>query len=128
MRAVFVRHNLNATTEVLHEFWAKRLLAIHFADIPSTDPDDYERAGERAGAKALRRLKEFCHKGAVVGAVYPHHHESLLVGNIAPESEVELYHSDHIYKTVSMKNVQEISYSTYPILLVQPKFGTGLML
>ncbi len=87
MEAMFIRHNLNQTNEFYEDFWSKGLIAVHFDNIESVDPNDYKQS---AGRKALKKLWKFCDDGAIVGAEYPVRAASLLVGLIEPKSRVEV--------------------------------------
>ena len=128
MQTVFIRHNLNSKPETLKHLWDERLVAIHFENFRSTNPDDYGSSGKRA----LKRLWKYCDSGAIVGASFrtikPN---QMLVGEIEKGSKVELLElgklsdKDDIYKVVKLKNVQEVSYLDYPLLAaIQPRLGT----
>ncbi len=120
MQTVFIRHNLDAESKTLKYLWDERLIAIHFENIRSVKPDDYESIGKQA----LKRLWRYCESGAVVGASFRSIKSSqMLVGEIEKGSKVELlelsklsdYHAD-IYKVVRLVNVREVSYSDFPLL------------
>jgi hypothetical protein len=66
-KAVFIRHKISSTPEILEKLWDKRVIAIHYENIRSTNPDDYE---DPAAKHALNRLHTYCNQGAVVGAIY----------------------------------------------------------
>lgn len=120
MKAIFIRHKLTSTPEILKEWWDKRIVALHYEDIPSTDPEDYKSQGK----KALRRLWKYCATGAIVGATYRDLKPSeMLIGEILPGSAVKITQYDNlIYKTVQLENVQEISYRDFPLLsAIQPQ-------
>lgn len=120
---MFIRHNMRSTTEILEDLWSKRLIAVHFENKPSTKPEDYNSAGE----KALRRLWEYCKSGAIVGADFKSIRPAcMLVGEIKPGSKVEAKKfGNYVYKTVELKNAMEISYLDYPLLAaIQPRQTT----
>lgn len=123
MQAVFIRHKLTSSPDILEDLWASRLIAVHYASIPSTEPADYEQAGRRA----LTRLWKYCESGAVVGATYRAiRPDEMMIGEIVPRSEVRLKHyGELIYKTVRLDNVTEVTYQDYPLLAaIQPRGGT----
>jgi hypothetical protein len=127
MQAVFVRHNLKSEA-IVKDLWRKRLIAIHFDNIDTIDPEKYQEA---EGKASLKRLLIYCRDGAVVGATYrTAHPEKLLVGEIAPGSRIVIknYQTDtgnHCLKTVKLSKVQEISYSDHPLLsAIQPRHKT----
>jgi hypothetical protein len=123
MDAIFIRHNMSSTPEILNELWSKRLIAVHFKDNWSTKPEDYDGAGK----KALSRLWRYCESGAIVGADFKSiRPTSMLVGEIEPKSKVEVEKfGDYIYKIVQLKNTEEIFYQDYPLLAaIQPRQTT----
>ena len=65
-RTIFIRHKMDIEKERLREFRDKGIVAVHFDDIPSITPDDYDRAGH----DALSRMHTYCLTGAIVGAAY----------------------------------------------------------
>jgi hypothetical protein len=86
VQPVFIRHKPRSTPDyILEDLWSKRLIAVHYADIRSTKPEDYDKAGK----EALKRLWKYCESGAVVGATFisikP---ASMLVGEISQGSKV----------------------------------------
>lgn len=123
MKGMFIRHNMSSTKEILEELRSGRLIAVHFEDNPSVKPKDYDSAGR----KALSRLWKYCESGAIVGADVKSLDSTLmLVGEIEPGSKIEpKKFGNYIYKTVQLKNVQEISYQDYPLLsAIQPRQTT----
>lgn len=122
MDAVFVRHKMKSKPEILNELWSKRLIAVHFRDERSTDPQNYGSAGK----KALTKLWGYCESGAIVGADFREreiHDKDMLVGEIEPGSKIEPKEfGNYIYKVVQLKNCREISYLEYPLLeAIQPR-------
>ena len=129
MQAVFIRHNLDATPDTLEDLWSRRLIAVHYESIASTDPEDYGLAGKAA----LKRLHRYCSSGAIVGATYRSiHPDTILVGEIEKGSQVEVrpysqdpdYH-DYLFKVVQLQSAREVPYLDYPLLAaIQPKQAT----
>jgi hypothetical protein len=125
-KAVFIRHKMRTTTEILEDLWDKRQIAIHYEDKLSINPDDYEKA---AAKNALKRLHKYCNMGVVVGAVYRKIRPvDMLVGIIPKGSKItpiNRYGKDYIYKVVQLQNVKEISLRDYPLLAaIQPRLAT----
>jgi hypothetical protein len=129
MQTVYIRHNFGQYKEVLECLWTNRLIAIHYADIESTNPDDYEVAGKRS----MRRLSQYCKSGAIVGAAYTAFiHDKMLVGEIEIGSIIKPCHVNTntngvclVLKVVEIKNPKVVSYEDYPLLLaIQPRLGT----
>jgi hypothetical protein len=124
MQAAFIRHKLSSSPDILEDLWTSRLMALHYANIASTDPNEYGQAGKWA----LTRLWEYCESGAVVGATYRRiRPATILVGEIRPGSEVKLRHyGELIYKTVHLKNVTEAAYRDYPLLAAIQPIGRAI--
>lgn len=123
MQSVFIRHNLSSTDDILKDLWSKHLIAVHYADIWSTKPEDYDKAGK----DALRRLWKYCETGAVVGATFSKiKPDRMIVGEIKKGSRVEPTKYDNfVYKTVQLENAREISLRDYPLLsAIQPRQAT----
>ena len=122
-KAVFIRHKMSSTTEILEKLWNKRVIAIHYENIRSTNPDDYE---DPAAKHALNRLHTYCNQGAVVGAIYRQIRPAqILVGIIKKGSEIKIfdeYGDKYIYKTVQLQDTKEVSLLDYPLLgAIQPR-------
>ncbi|OGO61357.1 MAG: hypothetical protein A2032_00285 [Chloroflexi bacterium RBG_19FT_COMBO_49_13] len=125
-KAVFIRHKMSTTPEILEDLWRRREIAIHYENKCSTNPDDYR---EKAAKNALKRLHAYCNMGVVVGAVYREIRPAdILVGIITQGSKVRpinRYGDDNIYKVVQLQNVKEISLADYPLLAaIQPRLAT----
>jgi len=125
MKPVFIRHNLDPSSGILKDLWSRRLIAIHYDNIPSIKPDEYQQMEGRA---ALKRLLGYCKSGAVVGATYRSiRPDKIIIGEIAEDSKVEILNytnnsgkSEHL-KVVQLINAQEISFLDYPLLAaIQP--------
>lgn len=124
-KAVFIRHKISSTPEILEKLWERRQIAIHYENNRSTNPDDYR---DPAAKNALKRLHKYCDQGAVVGAIYrqirPAH---LLVGIIPKGSSVtytDEFGDNYIYKIVQLQKAKEISLLDYPLLgAIQPRLA-----
>lgn len=124
MEAAFIRHKMSSTKDILNELWEKRIIAVHYKDCYSTNPKDYDSAGE----KALTRLHDYCEEGRIVGATYRDiKPEMMLVGTINPGTEIKAIpypyndKKEYIYKTVKLQDVIEVPYRDYPLLsAIQP--------
>lgn len=126
MNEIYVRHNISSTKEILKNLWEERLIALHYQDIESLDPKDYESPGR----KGLTRLFRFCKTGAICGANYRELYPSkLLIGRLPAGSQIELRKFFHktrnlnlVYKVVKLEETKEIEISDYPLLAgVQPQ-------
>lgn len=125
MQSVFIRHNFSEQ-EMVADLWDNGLVAIHYDNIASINPEVYLRP---EGRRALQKLLSCCATGAVVGATYrPVHKAKMLVGEITPGSTVEI--RDYpgksgvkLYlKAVSLSNVHEISITDHLLLAAfQPR-------
>lgn len=122
MKAIFIRNKLGCSDTMLNHLWEKRLIAIHFEDIFSTDPKDYHKS---SAIKAIKKLNNYCKDGVIVGSTYPKiHPDTILVGEIPAGSQIEKLeeYGNRIYKVVQMEKVREVFYKDYPLLLaVQPR-------
>lgn len=126
MKAIYIRHNCSSTNTILQELWDRRLVALHYHDDFSTNPDDYSQQGQ----KALSKMWSYCESGAIVGADFRKLTTSkMLVGEIAPGSEIKgeqfvdpVTQESFIYKVVQLTNSKEIDYVDFPLLIgVQPR-------
>lgn len=123
METAFIRHNLGCKREILKHFWNNKLIAVHYKNIPSVNPDDYENVGKNS----LIRLLYYCKNSALIGATYSELEPSkILVGELKKDSKItieELF--GNYYKVIKLNNVRELSYIDYPILAaIQPRQGT----
>ena len=59
--AIYIRHNFSIPDNpgTLQKMWDDRVVALHYEDLHSTDPDKYQDKGK----KALRRLHDYCQVG-----------------------------------------------------------------
>jgi hypothetical protein len=126
MQTVFIRHKFGKQLKVLEYLWNNRLIAIHYENIKSTDPKDYKISGRQA----LSRMRRYCESGAVVGATYIGlNRNQMLIGEIEKGSIIELLDCgaitpdiNWIFKVVSIKNSQIISFKDFPMLsAIQPR-------
>lgn len=92
MKEIYIRHNISSTKGILKALWDERLIALHYQDIESIDPKDYDSRGR----KGLTRLSRFCKSGAICGANYRKLYPSkLLIGKIPEGSKIELRNFFH---------------------------------
>jgi hypothetical protein len=125
-KAVFIRHKISTTPEILEDLWQRREIAIHFENIRSTNPDDYK---DNAAKNALKRLHTYCNQGAVVGAVYRQIRPTQIMVGIIPKGSsvtfTDRYGDNYIYKTVQLQKAKEISLLDYPLLdAIQPRLAS----
>jgi len=121
---IFVRHKLNTTRDILTALWDENLIAIHYVDDESTDPEHYLTLGCRTAARVLRRLHSCLVTGATVAASYREIKPGMLkVGRIDPaRSRIvarcfkDAAGSTLIYKVVNMVGVRDIHLAQYPVL------------
>jgi hypothetical protein len=124
MQPVFARLNCSSTHEILNELWEQRLVALHYEDSFSLNPDDYPDAGKHA----LARLQRYAREGAIVAADFRRlHRDRMLLGELKPGSEVwaEKFGGRYVYKVARLTNCREVTYADFPLLLaIQPRQGT----
>jgi len=124
MNTVFIRHNFGQDCIIsITKFWKKRIIAIHFNNIKSTNPNDYECAGR----KALNKLWKYCDEGALVAATYRIITKSeIIIGEIKKGSIIKVIEDQNQkYKTVKLVNARIISLLDYPLLsAIQPRQTT----
>lgn len=145
MLTFFVRHtgDLGVDDDMLEGIWNERKIGIHFPwdirnrdrqgpDSTSIDPNDYDGANRAA----MRTLVELARDGGYVCARY-RGHESLLIGKVAPNSEIELLYGlwgemyrelrgrVAIMKTLQLNDAREVTEIDHLSILVgQPQRGT----
>lgn len=120
MDAIFIRHKLETKPEILEDLWDKRLIAVHYGNIESTNPNDFEGQGK----KTLKRLWKYCDTGVLAAATYREINKTeMLVGEIPKGSKIMIRkYPGLVYKTVQLINVEVISYQDYPLLsAIQPR-------
>ena len=119
--AIYIRHNFSPD-EILKDLWQRRLIAVRYDDIPSTNPEDYTK---KAGKDALRRMHRYREKGVMVGAVFRSVRPSeMLIGEIEPGTpiKIESYNGLYHHKTLQLINTRVVSYLDYPVLAaIQPR-------
>lgn len=138
-RIGFIRHYLTCTAEILEELYQKRIIAIHYDNIPSLDSNEYK---ESSGAKtSFTRLEEFCQDGALIAADYQLIHPGkLIIGLIKKKSSIisikmkynsgstilseQTSHSERLekksgyfwYKTIQLIDTKIVNFWDYPVL------------
>lgn len=144
---IYIRHNMDSTPEVYQRLISGGLIAVHYGgDLKETvdprilenheDPENYEKPGR----DVIRRLKDYCTKGAVVFAEYsdsdytpvPKANVGILCGS---EGEYSYgakryyghgdYPSGFVYKQAELCNYRTLSYADFEqILAIHPRGGT----
>jgi hypothetical protein len=125
LQAVYIRHNMASTPEILEDLWANRQIAIHYEDLRSINPDDYKARGKNA----LRRLHRYCESGVMVGVACRRIRKASMLVGILPKGSkikwIDKYGEQYIYKVVTLENTSVISYIDYPLLAaIQPRYAT----
>jgi hypothetical protein len=124
---IFIRHKVLSAddpfrTKHIKYFWDHHLIAIHYEDIDSSDPDKYEL---KRSKYALRMMRNFGAEGAIVGADYNllSLDNQMLIGVIQPGSTIQITHLENrYYKTLQLTEVKEICYVDHPLLAaIQPR-------
>jgi hypothetical protein len=130
---LFIRHKMSSTPQILENLWKADLIAVHYTNSDSTDPEHYRAEGETSAANALSRLHSCLKTGAIVAASYRQIKPAMLkVGRIdqarskiAPRRFTDPHLGDFTYKIVNLVDVQNIELRVYPILAaIQPRGGT----
>lgn len=99
----FARHKGDTMTDTSPSLWEQRRVGIHWEDIASADPDDYE---VERGRKEIRNLNKVANDGALVAAsfrvVSP---TKMLIGVVPPDSTVDIlfFRDDTIVETRSVE-------------------------
>lgn len=126
---IFVRHKISSTPNLLQQLWDSRLIALHYEDILSTNPNDYK---EKSARDSIMRMLHFCEIGGYVGAVYGNSKEQILVGQLVPSTPfIEKTFTDqedpeisYHYKVAKLENAREVRIVDYPVLAsIQPRQG-----
>jgi len=130
---IFIRHKLSTTPEILATLWNEDLIAVHYIDDDSTDPEHYRAKGETTAAAVLSRLHSCLKTGSIVAASYREIKPAMLkVGRIDPnQSRIQARRfqdrnrGERIYKVVNLVKTKNINLSRYPVLTgIQPRGGT----
>jgi hypothetical protein len=130
---IFIRHNLDSEKYILEDLWDNDLIAIHYIDDPSLDPDHYRKLSEKSAASALDRLISCLNTGANVAASYRAIKPAMMkIGRIDPQKSIlrsKIYKdangNDLIYKVINLVDVQNIDLISYPVLAgIQPMRAT----
>lgn len=132
----FARHKGGVNEAVAKHLWNNHLIAIHWGDKQSANPDDYD-----SGENEIQYLNEFAREGRIVGASYRRIITSeMLVGVVPANSKVTLLYFDdgefieqkevepgqnikdtekqgyRIFKALKLDNVKTVSREEYPII------------
>lgn len=118
LRIVFIRHNMSRAKRILPELMKRKLIAIHYENISSTNPDDYK---EPTAKRTVARLNDYCKTGAIVCADFTMDGENnMLIGKIKSNTKIKSKKfGKYIYKTVQLHEVRQISLQRYPMLLAR---------
>src|SRR4051812_18019224 len=83
----FVRHAFSSDSHsLLPDFFKRRVIALHYADIPSAEPSRYK---EKAAQDAMKRFAHLCKVGGLVAADYsPYRSGGILIGFVDPNSKI----------------------------------------
>jgi len=131
---IFIRHKMLSSPQIYRYLIENNLIALHYKDIASTNPEDYEK-----GRNEIRRLLKFCKTGALVAADYSKYHDPsprMLVGKIPPNSRIkhrrfkpcEKTPKGCVYKIVKLEDVVELDYAENRLLEgLQPRRGGVLV-
>jgi len=131
--AIFIRHKLSTTPEILETLWSENLIAVHYLNSESTDPDYYRGQGEKTGAEVLARLHSCVKTGAAVAASYRSIRPGVLkIGRIVPGKSIiaprrfhDINRGELIYKVVNLISAKDIYLRRYPVLnAIQPRQKT----
>lgn len=132
----FARHKGGVNESVAEYLWENHLIAIHWGDKPSANPDDYD-----SGSNEIEYLNKFAREGRIVGASYRRIITTeMLVGVVNSESNVKLLYFDdgdfvqekeaspgesiddpneegyRIYKALQLDDAKVVSREDYPVL------------
>jgi hypothetical protein len=130
---IFIRHKLSTTPEILETLYNEDLIAVHYNNDDSTDPQHYLTKGEITAANVLKRLHSCLKTGAIVAASYREIKPGMLkVGRIdSTESRIEARRfqdknrGELTYKVVNLVKTMNINLTQYPVLTgIQPRGGT----
>jgi hypothetical protein len=82
---------MSSTEEILRELWDLGLIALHYQDIDSVDPEDFPPPGRHA----LSRLWDYCEEGVIACATYRRIQPSAMrLGLIRKGSQVSTRRND----------------------------------
>lgn len=96
----------------------QKKLFIHFQNLESVNPEDYNQSGK----SALTTLHEFCNNGALIALDYSTIDTTgLYIGKIEAGTKIELEKiDDKWYKTVQVMDLRKRTYFDYPLLNIKP--------
>ena len=128
----FIRHRFEGVTAaILQPFFEQGRFVLRYQDIESCNPDDYD---DKPASDAIRRMNEFRARGGLMVADYSElMNGKMLIGRVERGTPVEYERvpdlaGEHVYKTIQMKQVRQISVMHYPVLLsIRPRQG-GIMI
>lgn len=129
---LFVRHKMARSPSILTTLWQEDLIAVHYLDSESVDPEYYRQQGEKRAATVLERLHKCLATGAIVAATYRDIMPAMLkVGKIVPGTSriipsrfCDDSGNELIYKVVNLVNVTNIELRQYPVFAaIQPRGG-----
>lgn len=132
----FARHKGGINEPVAEYLWDNHLIALHWGDNASADPDDYD-----SGSNEIQYLNEFASEGRIVGSSYRRIITSeMLVGVVPADSNIKLLYFDEgefveekevspgqsidepaeedfkIFKALQLDDVKIVPREDYPIL------------
>jgi hypothetical protein len=132
----FARHKGGVSESVAEYLWENQLIALHWGNIPSADPDEYE-----SGENEIEYLNTFAEEGRIVGASYRRINTAeMLVGAVHPGTQISLLYFDdgefvkekeieprsslsaeedeeyRIYKALQLDDVQTVSRDNHPVI------------
>ena len=96
----------------------QKKLSIHFQNLESVNPEDYEKSGK----SALTTLQKFCQNGALIALDYSTiDKKGLYIGKIEACTKIELEKiKNKWYKTVQIIELRKRTYLDYPLLNIKP--------
>lgn len=117
---IFIKHKMWSTPEKYQELIKKHLVAVHYDDVESINPNDYKGMARNV----MKRLRDYCRAGALVAADYSKYPPPrMIVGKIPPNSEIliERFECDYsadgcVYKMVELVRPVTFHYAEYPVL------------
>jgi len=99
-RTMFARHKLGGSSDYVRWLRENHYIAIHWDNSPSTDEEDYGSDARSRGFQEIRRMRRVArnHDGpVVVGAYYGNRvdefQNSMLIGRVEPEADVNIIHA-----------------------------------
>lgn len=143
----FARHKGGVTRPYSQYLWENNQIAIHWKDLASADPEDYDGRG----STEISKLNDFAEEGRIVGASYRRvtktemlvgvvesgspikilffegkelvNEKEIQPGESIPESEVP--EDGRVFKGLQLTDVRRVSIEDYPVIFessVRPPF------